>query len=217
MSGTNVITGEGFQPGHGGNPGGRTKFELLALNRARLCASLATPSAVRTTVALMHKRYPPSVRLAAATAILDRALGRPHPAIDADGAGVRIRIELVDPTAPAMRETFTVLEGSTLESAATAAASDTGDGVGDGGHGLDEKRGNSQLMAEVSSAPRTMARMTAPARQAALEAARLAALAAPSPKPARESKTGSESRSTDACSEVDAHAALLAASGPMHE
>jgi hypothetical protein len=66
--------GRRFQPGRGGNPGGRPKV----IAELRDLARLHTLEAVDTLVAVMRdRRASAAARVAAACAILDRGYGRP--------------------------------------------------------------------------------------------------------------------------------------------
>ncbi len=65
-----------FQPGQSGNPGGRPKLTPKALEVRRLCRA-ASVRAVERLVELLEVDDP-GVVIRAATAILDRAWGRPR-------------------------------------------------------------------------------------------------------------------------------------------
>jgi hypothetical protein len=74
-----IPEGRRFQPGQSGNPRGRPKRDLEVAELARLY----TADAIATLVSLMSDSgAPPSARVAAATAILDRGWGRPPQALD---------------------------------------------------------------------------------------------------------------------------------------
>lgn len=72
-----------FKSGQSGNPGGRPKktpeeFELIAACKAK------TPAALAVMESIMNSGENERNRLAAATAIIDRAYGKPTQAIDQD-------------------------------------------------------------------------------------------------------------------------------------
>lgn len=69
-----------FIKGQSGNPGGRPREigDLRIMARERTEEALATLAAV-----MLDKHAPPSARVAASTAILDRAYGRPTTIIEA--------------------------------------------------------------------------------------------------------------------------------------
>jgi hypothetical protein len=70
-----------FQPGQSGNPGGRPKAEA----KVKALAQQHTEAAIN---ALVESLADPKARVAAATALLDRAWGKPAQAIaGADGEG----------------------------------------------------------------------------------------------------------------------------------
>jgi hypothetical protein len=78
--------GRPFQPGQSGNPGGRPK----ALAEVRDLAREHTPEAIETLVTMMRGGGDRE-RIAAATALLDRAWGRPAQALaGADGESALI-------------------------------------------------------------------------------------------------------------------------------
>lgn len=65
-----------FQPGQSGKPGGRPKAEVLVRDLARQ----HTEDAIRALVGALRAKSE-SVRVAAATALLDRGWGRPPQAV----------------------------------------------------------------------------------------------------------------------------------------
>ena len=66
--------GRPFEKGRSGNPGGRPRFP----DEFREMARASSDAAFRVIIELMvSTKTPPSVRLAAANAVLDRAYGRP--------------------------------------------------------------------------------------------------------------------------------------------
>ena len=72
--------GKPFQKGHSGNPGGRPKLPWSIVELARD----NTPSAMHTLIEIHEdKNAPPSARVAAAEAVLDRGWGRPTQVVDA--------------------------------------------------------------------------------------------------------------------------------------
>jgi len=90
-----------FQPGQSGNPGGRPKAPARVVELARA----QTESAIFTLVEVMqNKKAPPSSRVAAAQALLDRGWGKPVQPVDGDGEGGPLAIEIVrrvvDPAKP---------------------------------------------------------------------------------------------------------------------
>jgi len=70
-------------PGRSGNPGGRPKEERVVLDLAREYA----PAAVRELARIAVEGKSERCRVLAATALLDRAYGRPATVINGDGAG----------------------------------------------------------------------------------------------------------------------------------
>jgi hypothetical protein len=66
-----------FKPGHSGNPGGRPRIAW----EVRALAQQHAPDAIRVLVALMKGSEDERVRVAAASTVLDRALGRPEQAV----------------------------------------------------------------------------------------------------------------------------------------
>ena len=71
-----------YKKGESGNPGGRPKQDP----KIRELAKEHGEEAVLTLVAMMaNKRSPPSTRVAAANAILDRAYGKPTSALELTG------------------------------------------------------------------------------------------------------------------------------------
>ena len=74
-----IPDGRRFQPGHSGNPRGRPKRDLEVAGLARVHTALA----IETLASIISDEWaPPSARIAAATAILDRGWGRPPQALD---------------------------------------------------------------------------------------------------------------------------------------
>jgi hypothetical protein len=68
-----------FKKGTSGNPGGRPKL----LKDVRDLAREYTQEAIETFVLIMRNHKAPSAtRLAAASALLDRAWGKPHQTVD---------------------------------------------------------------------------------------------------------------------------------------
>src|SRR5690349_1862651 len=82
-----------FQPGRSGNPGGRPAglAEVQQLARAETAANVQALVRIRDAV-----DSPPAAVIAAVTALLDRAWGRPSQAITgADGGALALTIEVV--------------------------------------------------------------------------------------------------------------------------
>ena len=73
-------TGKGqFKPGESGNPGGRPKI----VGEVQELARKATPMAIKTLERIAgDQKAPPAAQVSAATALLDRAWGRPAQALD---------------------------------------------------------------------------------------------------------------------------------------
>ncbi len=81
MSGKNLPRGRPFQKGVSGNPGGRSK----ALRAVETAAKAHTDTALGTLVEICTDRAaPPSARVSAATALLDRGWGKPTQPIAGD-------------------------------------------------------------------------------------------------------------------------------------
>lgn len=73
---TRRATGGSFKPGQSGNPGGRKK-KTEADKHVEELARVSTTSALKTLVSVMEsKSSPPSARVSAACAVLDRGWGR---------------------------------------------------------------------------------------------------------------------------------------------
>jgi len=73
-----------FKKGRSGNPGGRPSLPV----DLRELVKVKTASAVAVLVDVMEsKKSPPSARVAAATALLDRGWGRPTQSVEADVKG----------------------------------------------------------------------------------------------------------------------------------
>ncbi len=77
----NRTTSGRFQKGVSGNPGGRP----AAASRFRKRAQKHALAALATLVECLGPSIPPRVRVAAATALLDRAFGKPPQAVTGEG------------------------------------------------------------------------------------------------------------------------------------
>lgn len=87
-----------FKPGQSGNPGGRPKRTVQEYNLMAACAS-KTPEAMQTILSLMHSADKDSVRLAAATYVIERAHGKPAQWIESarsplDDATTKVLLEM---------------------------------------------------------------------------------------------------------------------------
>src|SRR5688572_13892701 len=68
-----------FKPGQSGNPGGRPKI----VGEVQELARKTTPMAIKTLERIAgDQKAPPAAQVSAATALLDRAWGRPAQAVD---------------------------------------------------------------------------------------------------------------------------------------
>jgi hypothetical protein len=117
-----------WQPGQSGNPGGRPKltpeqkadeFALVQACRAK------SPAALRVIEDLMLSADRDSVRLAAATFIIERGWGKAAQAIEQAGGGEkaaypRIRVEFVRPPDPHSNQTSQVGGDRQLPAPATS-------------------------------------------------------------------------------------------------
>ncbi len=73
-----------FQPGTSGNPGGRPREDPSL----RQLAKERSQEALEVLVTLMmNKKAPPSARITAACAVLDRGFGRPGSSLEVTGKG----------------------------------------------------------------------------------------------------------------------------------
>ena len=84
----------GWAKGVSGNPGGRRKQDITILELCRKHSA----DAVKVMVSIMNDEdAPPTARLGAAQAIIDRAYGKPAQAVTGeDGGPIRIEAELSD-------------------------------------------------------------------------------------------------------------------------
>jgi uncharacterized protein DUF5681 len=77
-----------FRPGVSGNPGGRPKKPAAIVARqlvadAKALAQQCAPEAVLTLKTIMlNEKAPPTARISAATAILDRGYGKPRQEVE---------------------------------------------------------------------------------------------------------------------------------------
>lgn len=71
-------SGGKWRRGSSGNPGGKTKAERNVLREVREAAASYAPEALKTLVNIMrNRRIAPATRIAAVSALLDRAVGKP--------------------------------------------------------------------------------------------------------------------------------------------
>lgn len=80
-----------FQPGKSGNPGGRPR----AVHSIQELARKYAPEAIKTLVDIA-KKGTPGARVSAATALLDRAYGRPAQFSTGDAAVFRKAVDMTD-------------------------------------------------------------------------------------------------------------------------
>jgi hypothetical protein len=97
-----------FQKGKSGNPGGRPKAAHSIQELARKHA----PEAIKT-LADIAKKGTPGARVSAASALLDRAYGRPAQFSTGDAAAFRQAVEMTDDelAAIAARTKLTLVKG----------------------------------------------------------------------------------------------------------
>ena len=81
-----------FAPGRSGNPGGRP----AALTEVRELAREHTPLAIATLVRIAEKGRSEQARIAASTALLDRAWGRPTQPISGDDEMPAVAVSVED-------------------------------------------------------------------------------------------------------------------------
>lgn len=86
-----------FTKGQSGNPGGRPK----ALRDVQELARKATPAAIKTlTTIAQGEKFPAAARVSAATALLDRAWGKPCQPVDqgiAHESKVALEVRFIEP------------------------------------------------------------------------------------------------------------------------
>ena len=83
-----------WKRGSSGNPGGKTRAQKDVMREVRDAAGSYAPEALKTLVNILrNRRVSPTTRIAAASAILDRAVGKPAvpPAVNfADGSDLPV-------------------------------------------------------------------------------------------------------------------------------